>query len=142
MFLRIAENATQSAATVVDTRHTIAMLPGEYVFIMPLKILFCGQVGRTSRQKNLPAVKCIVLFAVLVLLVNPLADLEVVLWGDCDVSSVEQRVKVAAEEDSILDFMRAALAEWTNVGGLENGQDSLAAHRAPARVCVGDDNAE
>ena len=94
------------------------------------------------RQKYLSAMERIVLFAVLVFLVNSLADLEVVLWGDCDVSPVEQRVKIAAEEDSILDFMHAALTERTNMGGLENGQDSLAAHRAPARVCVGDDNAE
>ena len=72
-------------------------------------------------QKYLSAMECIVLSAVLVFLVNSFADLEVVLWGDCDVSSVEQRVKIAAEEDPILDFMHTALAEWTNVGGLENG---------------------
>ena len=94
------------------------------------------------RQKYLPAMEGVVLFAVLVLLMNPLADLEVELGRYSQISLVEEFVNIGSKEKSILDFMQAAFFIWANMRGFESGKNSLAAHRAPARVCVGDDYAE
>ncbi len=68
----------------------------EDVLIVPLKVLRGRLVVRPGRFPQAPAMKQVVLPAVVRFLVDPPTDFDVVVFGDGEVATVEQAMEVAA----------------------------------------------
>lgn len=109
---------------------------------MPRQVFPRRLIDRLFRHADRLAVERVILPAVVEILFDAAADLESKFRRDRHVAAVEQRVQVAADEDAVVGLVGSLFGEGFYVGGVEDGQDLLSRHRAPAAVGVDYDHAE
>lgn len=89
------------------------------LLVVPEQRLRCRTLCRLPRQPDLGAVQRVVIPPVLELLLDPAADLEVIVRRDRDVPGVEQLVDVGAEEDAVGERMLLHVAIVADVRRFE-----------------------
>ncbi|MGA8792980.1 MAG: hypothetical protein WB498_08650 [Candidatus Binatus sp.] len=100
-------------------------LPDEAPLIVPGEKVLSRTIRCFLRQSDFAPVQCEVVLAVVEVRFEPLADLHAVFGSHGEVAAIEERVRVAAQQEPVIDTVFAAFGIWTNVGRLEDGKLSL-----------------
>jgi hypothetical protein len=88
------------------------------------------------------AVEWIIRPAVFELFFKATADLDLVLWRNCNVTAVEEAMEIAPQEKAIVHSMRTALVVRPDVGGFESRERMLLCYRAGTVVSIRDHDPE
>ncbi len=87
---------------------------------MPPKVLDRRSQVRPDRIPHELAMQAVVLAAIVEILVDAPAHLDVVIGGDRQVSPIEESVEIAAQQQPVVDSMLALGRIGANMGGFEN----------------------
>jgi len=85
---------------------------------MPLQKLARRPLLSTPRYPEFGVLELVIVFTIVKIFLELLADTETVVRRDCDVASVKQGVHVGAQQQAVVHAMRAAFAHRPNVGRL------------------------
>lgn len=86
---------------------------------MPREKVLSRAISNFLWQCDFAPVQRIVLSPVLEVSLEPPADFDAVLGRYGDVAAIEERVSVAAQQQSVVDTMLAAFGIWPDMRGLE-----------------------
>ena len=114
----------------------------EDVLIVPLKVFRGRLVVGPGRFPQAPAMKQVVLLAVVEFLVDPPTDFDAVVRRDGEVATVEQPVEIAAQKKSIVDAVPTFGRIGPDMRCLKNRKNLLPGDGTPALVRVCNQNAE
>jgi hypothetical protein len=109
---------------------------------MPTKVVEGQVLIRPRRWPDVSSVERVVLTPVVELVANSRADLKVKFRGYRDIAPVEEGVKVASQQETVVDSMGAARRVGPYVSCFEHGEDSFARNGAAALVRVSDNDPE
>jgi len=74
--------------------------------------------------------------AVAEFLAQPRTDAQAIGWIHAQVSLVEEGVDIRPEQQAVIQSVLAALGDWSDVGGLEDGPDLRSRNRAAPMVSI------
>ena len=94
-------------------------LAEERPFVMPLEECLSGPLARSGRHSHLVTVQSVVVAAILEILANAAAHLEMELARDGHVAPVEEGVKVAAKEEAVVDAVLSTVGVGADVCRLQ-----------------------
>lgn len=112
-------------AASVDTDDPTTYSPDEAPLVVPGEKILRRAIRCFLRQSDLVPVQCEILLAVVEVALESLADFDAVLGSHREVAAIKERVRVAAQQQPVVDSMLAAFGVGPDVGRLKDGQLSL-----------------
>src|SRR3989304_4237564 len=88
------------------------------------------------RQSDLSSVHPVVVATVLKLFPNTFTDLNIKVGSNCDVTTIEQRMKIPSKQQSVFDPVSSALGKWFDVSSIQRREGSLVRHSTTSFVCI------